>query len=186
MHARKLALALALAAAFGAQAASAADLALTADGQWHAFDVDDIAAASGGLEWIDLDGSALSFSFSGPATLMVVDGGFAGDRFEVYDNGVLLGATSAAVDSYPASVGMDFEVAIGDAGYSRGVYLLGGGNHTITGMLSTSALDDLGMPLNATVGAVQLLAAPVPEPETYALMLAGLGLIGLAARRRAN
>lgn len=26
--------------------------------------------------------------------------------------------------------------------------------------------------------------APVPEPETYALMLSGLGLIGLAARRR--
>jgi hypothetical protein len=25
----------------------------------------------------------------------------------------------------------------------------------------------------------------VPEPETYALMLAGLGLVGFAARRRA-
>lgn len=29
-----------------------------------------------------------------------------------------------------------------------------------------------------------LAAAPVPEPETYALMLAGLGLVGWAARRR--
>ncbi len=28
------------------------------------------------------------------------------------------------------------------------------------------------------------LQAPVPEPETYALMLAGLGLLGLSARRR--
>lgn len=28
------------------------------------------------------------------------------------------------------------------------------------------------------------LTAPVPEPETYAMMLAGLGLIGVAARRR--
>jgi hypothetical protein len=26
--------------------------------------------------------------------------------------------------------------------------------------------------------------APVPEPETYAMMLAGLGLLGLTARRR--
>jgi hypothetical protein len=26
--------------------------------------------------------------------------------------------------------------------------------------------------------------APVPEPETYAMMLAGFGLLGVAARRR--
>ncbi len=37
--------------------------------------------------------------------------------------------------------------------------------------------------LNATLsfGAV---AAPIPEPETYAMLLAGLGLFGFAARRR--
>ena len=29
-----------------------------------------------------------------------------------------------------------------------------------------------------------VLSAPVPEPETYAMMLAGLGLLGFAARRR--
>ncbi|MFX9665008.1 FxDxF family PEP-CTERM protein [Acinetobacter baumannii] len=29
-----------------------------------------------------------------------------------------------------------------------------------------------------------LSVTPVPEPETYALLLAGLGLIGAAARRR--
>ena len=27
-------------------------------------------------------------------------------------------------------------------------------------------------------------AAAIPEPETYAMMLAGLGLLGIAARRR--
>lgn len=31
---------------------------------------------------------------------------------------------------------------------------------------------------------VTVSAAPVPEPETYALMLAGLGVVGLAIRRR--
>jgi hypothetical protein len=33
-------------------------------------------------------------------------------------------------------------------------------------------------------GDVASMAAPIPEPETYALMLAGLGLLGIARRRR--
>ena len=33
---------------------------------------------------------------------------------------------------------------------------------------------------------VNLLAAPVPEPETYAMLLAGLGLMGAVARRRSK
>lgn len=38
-----------------------------------------------------------------------------------------------------------------------------------------------GYPLSQTITAV---TAPVPEPETYAMMLAGLGLLGGVARRR--
>lgn len=37
---------------------------------------------------------------------------------------------------------------------------------------------------NYAVSSAQIFAAAVPEPETYALMLAGLGLVGAVARRR--
>lgn len=35
-----------------------------------------------------------------------------------------------------------------------------------------------------TLSNAAVVAAPVPEPETYALLLAGLGIVGWAARRR--
>lgn len=34
--------------------------------------------------------------------------------------------------------------------------------------------------------AVPSTTAPIPEPETYALMLAGLAVVGLVARRKVN
>jgi hypothetical protein len=33
-------------------------------------------------------------------------------------------------------------------------------------------------------GTITIAAAPIPEPETYALMMAGLGVLGFVARRR--
>lgn len=39
--------------------------------------------------------------------------------------------------------------------------------------------------LNFPGGEIRGFLAPVPEPQTYVLMLAGLGLVGWAARRRA-
>lgn len=40
-------------------------------------------------------------------------------------------------------------------------------------------------PSGDSVKFTQMLTSPVPEPETYGMLLAGLGLIGFAARRRA-
>jgi hypothetical protein len=37
-----------------------------------------------------------------------------------------------------------------------------------------------------SVGKMRFVAAPVPEPETYVMVLAGLGLLGLSVRRRKN
>ena len=73
-------------------AAGARAVSIDAD-TWTTFDFyDDIESAA----WVDLDLAPMSFEFvlTGPAVLRVVDGGLAGDRFEVKANGVVLGTTS--------------------------------------------------------------------------------------------
>jgi hypothetical protein len=55
----------------------------------------------------------------------------------------------------------------------------GGNTQTITGASLTSSFV-----ATATGAGTELFLAPVPEPETYALMLAGLGALGFVARRR--
>ena len=60
-------------------------------------------------------------------------------------------------------------------------------NNIGTGLGINPTLPGLSTAANITTGvttqSLNVLAA-VPEPETYAMMLAGLGLIGFSARRR--
>lgn len=44
--------------------------------------------------------------------------------------------------------------------------------------------DDIGIYLGAQNGAVNLNVAAIPEPQSYAMLLAGLGIVGLLARHR--
>lgn len=179
---KKSILATALLAAMCANAEAAP---ISADGAWHAFDVDDSVSSSGGLEWIDLDNNALSFEFTltGSAILRVVDGGVAGDRFRIFNNlSDVLGETSAAANTYPDSVDTDFDAAFANFDYSRGEFLLGAGTYQISGLLIQSALDDTGAEINATVGGISLTAVPLPTAAW--LYVTGAGLIGLVSRSR--
>jgi len=194
---------LAAALAVSSLAAQAATIDLAADGQWHAFTVSPDQSLSGGLEWTVGDdssnpefGSALNYTFTIAAgqqgKLTVVDGVFAGDVFNVLNNGQLLGSTSAVPLTYylesPSNVGYDFDAALVDGAFSQQVFTLAAGSYSISGYLTQSVLfdRDLGEPLNATEGALKLSVSAVPEPSTAALVWAAIGVIALVMRRQSN
>lgn len=68
----------------------------------------------------------------------------------------------------------------------KGSYDFGGGMMGAVGMTAWSkyAYGEVGTMGGVPLSQVITLAAPVPEPETYAMFLVGLGLIGSIARRR--
>ena len=179
-------LCLGLAAALCLHASAQADT-LPANGQWASFDV--AYDLSGHLGWIDLNsGSSLSFSFTVPAgasaELTVVDAGFAGDAFTVLNNNLTLGVSPAVTNGYPDSIGLDFDAALANPAYSSVVFSLLPGSYSISGELLRSATDELGEPLNSTVGGIRLVVSAVPEPGTVGALLAGLGLLAALRRRQ--
>lgn len=178
-------------------AAQATTVTLAADGQWNAFTVDALSSLSGGVEWIEANdsnaegfGSALNYSFTIAAGfqgfLTVVDANFGGDTFQVFNQGVPLGATSAvpqtSYDNAP-DLGNDHDAALLNPAFSHRVFTLSAGTYSIGGALAQSVLLD-GEPLNATSGALKLDVSAVPEPGSGALALAALGMVGLLAHRR--
>lgn len=193
MNKQLIAAALAVAAALTAPA-HASTVALAADGGWNEFTVDASVPPAHADGWIDYsdDNSPLSFAFTIAAgytgTLTVVDAGFAGDTFTITNFGATLGQTSGvAVGNVEGNVEFDFDAALANAAYSRGVFTLGAGSYQISGSLLQSVFDDIaGVDLDATNGAVRLAVSSVPEPSSLLLSLGGLAAVAALARRRAT
>lgn len=169
----------------------AATVALAGDGRWLSFAVDSLLAPpQARLGWIDDAGAPLTFAFAigagSTGALTVVDAAFAGDTFSVTNFGAVFGTTSPVprgTVEMPIDVGLDFDAALRNPSFSRAVFNLAPGSYLIGGGLVQSVTSG-GVPIEATAGAIRLSVAAVPEPSSLAMLLGGIGAIGVFVRRR--
>lgn len=117
-------------------------------------------------------------TLSEAGTLQVTDVLQIGDVFEIFVNGLSIGTSGSFNPGGDATL-TDPNVAFG-GDHSWLSYVLAPGDYTITGIVSTS-------PYSAGNGFIRVIDqvdGAVPEPATWAMMIAGFGLVGTVARRR--
>ena len=171
MSVRKLLAGAAIAGSLFAANAQAATLAV--DGGWSLFYFN-----AAGSSIYDPGTGNLSYDFvlGDAATLKVTDAFIIGDVFEIFDNGVSLFTTGAFDLGGPNS--SDADTAFAGTTYSHGFIVLGAGSHSITGIATVSPTGSGGAYIELAKGGA------VPEPSTWAMMIAGFGMVGYMARRR--
>lgn len=133
--------------------------------------------ASSGTPTTFLDAPAWTFNAPDTgAVLTVLDTFVSGDRFDVFDFGTFIGRTSLPARS-AVDCGDDPLNCLQTAGMSTGVFALSAGAHSLT--LRAVQASGLG-------SGYLHVAAAVPEPASIALVLAALGLGGMAGRRKSS
>ena len=159
--------------------------AILADGTYHEFlalNLGSNVQGCGGLCLPSINPSGIDYSvtspwiFSGPGSLLVLDLFLSGDQYESFDNLISLGVTSSPGPELQCGLPAlaDINCSINTANFSRGIYALGAGPHSITikYLVTTSVLH--------SGAALQLTA--VPEPGCLGLLGISLVLIAIVKR----
>ncbi len=116
-----------------------------------------------GIGTVNLDQPAWTFTSSTPVAFVITDGFLAGDYFDLFDLGTLIGSTPS-VPLSGHSCGLDPTVCITDAQISNSSFVLPAGAHSIT--ISAHPAQILGE------GFFEFAA--VPEPSSVLLVIPGL------------
>ncbi len=179
-------------AAITSEAPAQVAVPLTVGGGWSTFYFTSSGSPFQTVETFTSLPSVLSFNFTltSKAYFAVTDGYFSGDQFAVSINGGPLLETSTPSFSFDY-VGNDWDAGFSDPNYSSGYVLLDPGTYVVYG-------EALYSPYLSGAGAAELLSSipvgegaggpfvfvPVPEPSTWAMMIAGAFGAGAMLRRR--
>jgi hypothetical protein len=135
----------------------------------------DITAATNGTLWLSSQGHGFQDQFSG-RTGTLLGNGYQASPTSIFGSGHAL-LDMATVDAATGAANAYFDhnaVADGLGGYA---------DMDISANFSSLSIPPHGQ--TALAGSVSL-AAPVPEPESFAMMLVGLAVVGVAAKRRSR
>lgn len=138
---------------------------VTVDGGWQSFSFANVGSS--------FTPEPFTFTLTEAAVLRVTDAYLSGDQFEIFSNGTSLGLTSAPTLGFDLT--NDYDAAFASSNFSHGQWLLAAGTYNITGVTLLS-------PYGAGGAAISLTA--VPEPESIALLLVGMAVIGTQLKRR--
>jgi hypothetical protein len=134
-------------------------------------------------------GSITNYRISGPDVNMTLN--YGSYSFQSHDYSILVIDGSCCVDIYRAQMEIDgvlYALSFITSNpniITNSELLLSPPDISLFGQAQMSVNDNsISIPLQTRGNIASISAAPVPEPETYAMMLAGLGLLGFMARRR--
>ncbi len=131
------------------------------------------------IDAVNIQNADLTFNGGAGSFFVVnVSGNYQTNK-QVFLNGISAGQL---LFNFTASSGNVFQTSGGDVSY--GTYLAtNGGNFQFSNLKLTGALINTAGHIEFVSGST-MTASPIPEPGVYAMFMAGLGVVGLVARRR--
>ncbi len=123
------------------------------------------------------DNSPWTFTLTGPGRFLLTDAFVLGDTYTISGDFAVVSAIGTG-GAIPAS-DPTADAAWFSGNYSLIDYALGAGTYSI----SITGDGAGGLPAGLFV---QVLDGVVPEPASWAMMIAGFGLVGVVARRRSS
>lgn len=161
-----------MASAISATNASAATLVV--GGGWQPF----YFGGTGSAITSPSGDTSFNFVIASAAELRVVDAFSIGDTFKLFNSGNVIGSTGAF--NLGGATTTDPAIAFAGNTYSKFSIALNPGSYSISGIATAS-------PYGGGAGYIELASVapnPVPEPSTWAMMIAGYLLVGVVMRYR--